>query len=135
MHREDASRYLLYIEPDKSFKSEHSVDDDITDIMEFALFESITGSSGYSNLECAGKFTPRNGYRGVHHTDCGVRSSNTDYLLKNGMITNSLCVYYLRHYRDVIPRSEMDKVDKLVRFYEDGKKKISIFSFYGGLPR
>jgi hypothetical protein len=51
-------------------------------------------------------------------TECGERSSNKDYLLENGMITNSLASFYLRWYRFDIPEIEMNKVHELVKFYK-----------------
>lgn len=49
-------------------------------------------------------------WRGFHVCKCGVRSSNTDYILPGGMITNSLCVHYLAFHRDEVPEEEVTKV-------------------------
>ncbi len=118
MHRIDNSRFLLYIEPRKEEKSETPINDDIVDIMQQALLEAESGTSNYSEMNEPENFQSRSGFRGCHTTDCGERSDNKDYLLKNGMITNSLCVFYLKWYRNSIPPSEMDKVNDLIKFYK-----------------
>jgi hypothetical protein len=119
MHRIDNSRFLLYIEPKKENKSEEPIYDEITDIVGFALSESKEGVANYSSLSESENFRQGSGYKGFHQTECGKRSSNKDYLLKNGMITNSLAVYYVTYYRDSIPESEMKKVNELVNFYKN----------------
>lgn len=113
MNRTDNSKYLLYIEPKASQKSAQPVDDDITAIVKKCLYEAAIGTAPYSDLNDDGQFRQGDGWRGYHRTDCGKCSSANDYLLYNGMITNSLCVFYLRYYRDVIPDSEMKKVHEL----------------------
>jgi hypothetical protein len=62
-------------------------------------------------------FRGGSGYKGTHRTECGERSSNTDHLLENGMITNSLAPFYLKWYRYSIPETEMKKVLQLKEFY------------------
>ena len=119
MNRIDNSVFLLYIEPRKEDKSPIPLEDEISEIMVRAIYESVSGTANYSSTNEPERFRSGSGYRGVHTTSCGKRSSNNDYLLKNGMITNSLCVYYLVYYRDSIPKSEMDKVYELVNFYKN----------------
>lgn len=118
MHRIDDSKFLLYIEPKAEEKSVVPIDDEISIIMEKAFVESQEGVANYSRIGSDEYFEGRGGWRGSHMTDCGERSSNKDYLLENGMITNSLCVFYLRYYRNSIPESEMKKVMKLVDCYK-----------------
>lgn len=113
MHRIDNSKYLLYIEPKKEDKSENPTVDDITKKVELLLSQSKKGAARYSNLESEGEFEEGNAWRGIHGTECGERSDNKDYLLPNGMITNSLCVFYLKYYRSSIPETEMLKVKQL----------------------
>ena len=117
MHRIDSSRFLLYIEPSKEEKSETPINDEIVDIMQQALSEATSGTSNYSKVNDPEFFNSKSGFKGRHTTDCGEFSDNKDYLLKNGMITNSLCVFYLQWYRNSIPPSEMDKVNDLIKFY------------------
>ena len=121
MHREDSSRYLLYIEPLREQK-ENPVDDDITLLVERAFIRAKPGGANYSDLNDNGTFRSHGGWKGCHITDCGQRSDNYDYLLGNGMITNSLCVFYLRYYRNAIPKSEMDKVRKLCNWTRNNLK-------------
>lgn len=117
MERIDNSRFLLYIEPNSESKSQSPLNDGIVDIMELALSEARVGTGTYFNTSIP-EYFEAGGYKGFHTTDCGKCSDNHDYLLKNGMITNSLCTFYLRYYRDYIPVSEMEKVNKLVEFYK-----------------
>jgi len=53
------------------------------------------------------------GWLGWHDCACGVMSSNQDYLLENGQVTNSLCVHYLAWHRDEVPAAELRKVAAL----------------------
>ncbi len=120
MHREDDSLYLLYIEPTKEQKSQEPIEDELVSLLETALEEAKEGTAWYSNLEDKGEnFREGSGYRGVHRTECGERSSNKEYLLKNGMITNSLASFYLCWYRDAIPQTEMNKIEQLKKYYDE----------------
>lgn len=121
MHREDNSLYLLYIEP-KNYNS-HGLSDEWTKLMNevFNLPETKEGIASYSNLESNGHFILGAGYKGSHYTQ-GVSSTNHDYLLFNGMITNSLCTHYLSHYRDEIPQTEWIKLNKLKEDFANYKK-------------
>lgn len=114
MHREDNSKYLLYIEPDPGMKSENPKDDQYTKMLEDAITQGTEGSSNYSDLNDKGSFYPNMGYRGQHWFD-GQGSTNVDYLIDGGYITNSLAPYYMRWYRDVIPQTEIRKIVNLAR--------------------
>ena len=118
MHREDNSKYLLYIEPPAQDKLQKPINDELTQLMEMALSKSTQGAANYSNLGDSGSFRKGSGFKGRHQTECGERSSNMDYLLENGMITNSLAPFYLKWYRYSIPETEMRKVLQLKEFYE-----------------
>ncbi len=118
MHRIDNSKFLLFIEPKKEDKSSTPINDQLTEIIQFALSQSKQGASNYYSLDNPEHFTESIAYKGFHTTDCGEYSSNVDYLLENGMITNSLCTFYLRWYRKFIPQSELDKVKRLLDFYK-----------------
>lgn len=52
------------------------------------------------------------GYRGWHTCSCGKASDNKDWLLPNGVITNSLFLHYVMCHRQEIPQSEIDKIEK-----------------------
>jgi len=121
MHREDNSKYLLYIEPEAKDKSDFPVNDRLTELMRIALDNSKIGASSHFDKNCKGYFTTNSGFFGTHRTECGQWSTSRDYLLGNGMITNSLCVFYLQYYRNSIPKSEMDKVEILCEWVD---KKI-----------
>lgn len=123
MHREDNSLYLLYIEPKIEEKLQEPIEDELVQLMELALSKAKKGTSIYSNKENNGlidgkpAFRVESAFKGTHITECGERSSNCDYLLENYMITNSLAPFYLRWYRNSIPKSEMIKLKKLQDFY------------------
>lgn len=118
MCRVDNSRFLLYIEPRKEEKSEFPLDDEISQIMILALTEAKTGIANYAKINEPPRFVSGSGYKGYHVTDCGKNSTSNDYLLGNGMITNSLAAFYLQNYRDSIPETEMKKVSEVVAFYK-----------------
>jgi hypothetical protein len=109
MYRADNSRFLLYIEPPKEEKSEFPVEDEISQIMIVALYEAKAGVSYYSQLNEPPRFVSGSGYKGYHTTDCGKDSTGNNYLLENGMTTNSLAAFYLQYYRGSIPEREMKK--------------------------
>ena len=44
---------------------------------------------------------------------CGSFRKAHDFILTDGLITNSLCVHYLAWHRDEVPHQELDKVAKL----------------------
>ena len=145
MHREDNSKYLLYIEPKKIDKSEEPIDDELVHMMEMALSKSDIGTGRYSKLDDMGNgydwvhngdniripsFAKGSRYMGFHHTECGERSDSCDFLLENGMITNSLSTFYLKWYRKSIPETEMKKILELQEFYKN-KTNIRVgFYFY-----
>jgi hypothetical protein len=137
MHREDNSKYLLYIEPKVNEKLTEPINDELVECMEMALSKSQKGAARYSDINDMGdgfdwnhngqirkvpSFSNRSAYKGSHRTECGERSSNCDYLLENGMITNSLAPFYLKWYRYSIPVSEMIKVEMLLEFYKNKNK-------------
>lgn len=118
MHREDNSKFLLYIEPDATEKSESPIEDDLTKLVDFAMSRAKVGVSNYSSKNEPESFREGSGFKGKHSTACGKMSDNHDYLLENGMITNSLAPYYVRWYRDSLPDSEVKKLEKLTEFYD-----------------
>ncbi len=140
MKRDDDSIFLLWLEPRASEKLKEPVNDELTALMERALSHAREGTSDYSDdthidaekliqgnpaiksevdrLRKIGFFSERYSYGGVHITECGQKSTNVDYMLVNGMITNSLAIFYLRWYRNSIPENDMIKLQKLKEFYE-----------------
>ncbi len=118
MKRDDNSKFLLYIEPENSEKSEQPIDDDLTKLIEFALNNSITGAANYSELNGEPLHRKEGGWRGCHTVDCGKCSTNHDYLLENGLITNSLAVFYISNYRSSIKRNDWLKIEDLIDFYQ-----------------
>lgn len=119
MHRADNSSFLLYIEPKIEDKSETPVFDEYDRVLRLAMQDAIPGCANYSDEgdEVEVRFAKECSYRGVHTNCDGTTSSSQDYLLPNGMVTNSLCIYYLNWFRKAIPATEMAKLDELMRFY------------------
>lgn len=86
------------IEPDQHAKpSAEPINDELTHMTQ-ALYEKTTNGTRW---------------RGWHTTKCGKTSDNDDHVLPNGVITHSLAVYYMQHYRHAIPESEIEKTKKL----------------------
>jgi hypothetical protein len=118
MHRDDTTKFLLYIEPPASEKLPEPINDELTQVIEYALSKADEGTANYSSKTDDPKFRPGAGYKGSHRTECGERSANKDYLLENGMITNSLAPFYVKYYRYSIPESDMTKLMELSEFYK-----------------
>jgi hypothetical protein len=116
MQRNDKSVFLLYIEPPESEKLKEPILDDLSDLMDKALFNATVGTANYSDLENKPKFRESGGYRGCHNCN-GAESDNKDYLLENGLITNSLCAHYIQFYRNSINRNDINKLKELAKFY------------------
>lgn len=126
MHREDDSKYLLFIEPKLSQKSKDPVDDHWTQMLSIECSQAKRGISNYKDLNDEGVFFPDGEYPGTHNTDCGESSTNQDLLLSNGMITHSLAVFYLRWYRNAIPANEWKKLKHLAQAHE-AKKLVAAY--------
>ena len=97
-------QHILFIEPKKRPSTEPIVDD---------LYERMYYA--YNN----GKDADYR-YRGVHRCTgegCEERSTNTDRILRTGEKTNSLCMHYLAHHRDEVPKPELEKVARLPKTY------------------
>jgi len=94
-----SDRYFLMIEPDQEgIPSEKPIEDELSIKVDFIF--SKCKASAYASA-------------GVHKTRCGKYSDNVDWILPNGVITNSLCKYYIRFYREYIPSSEIAKISTL----------------------
>lgn len=116
MNRDDRSKYLLYLEPKVATKSQQPIKDEWVALIERALKDSEAGTAKYFDPMDQGSFTPGSMFKGIHGFD-GQISSNQDYRLQNGLITNSLAPYYLRWYRDSIPKNDWYKLQALKDFY------------------
>ena len=56
MHRNDTSKFLLYIEPKKKEKLRDPINDEITKLMELAFSKAKSGSANYSDIDKPEKF-------------------------------------------------------------------------------
>ena len=108
---------LLYIEPNPKYRNENPITDELYNIVMDALEESTKGIWYYDELDSTlDNFMLDDSWRGTHRVDEFASSSNRDYLLKCGLVTNSCAGYYLQYYRNQIPDSEIQKLKKLVEF-------------------
>lgn len=104
---------LFYMEPEAIDKSKSPIEDDLTSLVEMALKDKK--ATGTYDRDC--RFHEGSTYRGYHTTSCGQHSSSNDYLLANGMVTNSLAVFYTKFYRDSILSQDRENLKKLASFY------------------
>jgi hypothetical protein len=90
--------YLLMIEPDQEGPpSAEPIEDELTKKVDYLFSICKEGT----------------GYLGWHSTQCGKKSDVCDYTIPGFAVTNSLCTYYIRHYRPYIPQSEIDKINDI----------------------
>lgn len=121
MHRDDKSRFLLYIEPKASEKLSNPIADQWTALMTVAFGDAIKGASNYNNPNQPPRFHLKTGFKGMHRTECGEGSTPHDYMLANGLITNSLAGFYLSWYRNSITENDWDKLNMLKQFYDENQ--------------
>ena len=120
MIRNDESKFFLYMEPKGT--PTKPVNDALTQFIKKALSDATQGTANYSSVGEPEKFYDNGGgYKGCHHCACGEHGGNYDYLLKNGMITNDLCVHYIACHRDELSKSDRIKLAELIHFYKDNE--------------
>ena len=98
---------LLYIEPRLPPRPTPLVDE-LTCRMVWSL-RAATDTGTLSGTT----FRKGDAYRGWHTCSCGAGSSNVDYLLPSGEVTNSLCIHYLAYHRHEIPPEQLARVAAL----------------------
>jgi hypothetical protein len=69
MHREDDTRFVLYIEPRKEEKSAEPIDDELTAKVEAAFAQAISGAANYSRIGEPEEFDAGNGWRSWHNAE------------------------------------------------------------------
>ncbi len=112
-----SEKMLLFIEPQNQ-KSDTATLEELTKKMTAAFKDYKTGS-GYQ-----GQFMEDAMTMGEQTCICGARSTNVDYLLPSGFITNFLCVHYLAWHRNEVPQSELDKVASLPNEFVEPSPEI-----------
>jgi hypothetical protein len=55
----------------------------------------------------------RHYYLGRHQCICGANSTNQNYYLPNGFMTNSLCVHYVAYHRSEVPAHQLTLIKTL----------------------
>jgi len=100
-------RGLLYIEPQQPPLADPIIDE-LTWKMAAALNHCVA-TGGYQY----GQFSKGDRFRGWHTCSCGACSSNVDYLLPGGEVTNSLAVHYLAYHRHEIPPNQLERVRQM----------------------
>jgi len=93
---------MFYIEP-RNPPSEEPIIDGLTMKMVAALRKATL---------------PHRQSLGFHTCVCGAKSDSTDFILPNGLRTNSLCVHYLAYHRAEIEDGELWAVDGLADGFE-----------------
>ena len=88
---------MLYIVP-KNSPSEEPIIDELTMKMAASLRRATL---------------PHRHSLGFHTCVCGAQSDSTDFILPNGLRTNSLCVHYLAYHRAEIEAGELWAVEGL----------------------
>lgn len=117
MIRDDKSKFLLFMEPVNP-KSVEPINDDLTEILKYALTKAIVGVANYSQNYEIENFSKGGGWRGWHCCSCGEPGGNHEYLLENGFITNQLCIHYVQYHREEICENDWIKLKSLTEFYE-----------------
>lgn len=118
MVRDDKSKFLLYIEPVLEQKNGIAINDEYTTLFRLALSEAKLGKSNFKDTSGNPvEFKKGNKHRGTHKCCDGIESSQQDYLLPTGLITNSLCIHYIMFYRQAITKNDWDKIAELQRHY------------------
>lgn len=106
---------FLYITP-KS-KPTNEVNDNLT----LSMQEILDSHKNKTGIFHKGKFYGNCSFNGFHFCICGQRSENTDYLILNKYVTNSLCVHYLKDHRSECPQKELNIVEKIIQEWNDKK--------------
>lgn len=118
-------KYLLFIEPTIEQRSGAPINDEYTMLLRLALSEAEFGTSNRDKSDAKEEmFYTFRRYNSVYTCCDGIKSTNYDIKLRNGLITHSLCVHYLMWFRPAIPISDWDKLKDLQRHYgrSDGIK-------------
>jgi len=102
---------MLYIVP-KNSPSEEPIIDELTMKMVAALRKATL---------------PNRRSLSFHTCVCGAMSDSTDFILPNGLCTNSLCVHYLAYHRGEVEAGELWAVEGL----SDGSEYPSSHELHG----
>jgi len=126
------NRFLLFIEP-KNKPGKKPVIDNLTKKMT-ACFRSAVcegcADSGIGRVGVnTGKFIAGLSTRGFHTCSCGAASSNVDYLLPGGEITNFLCIHYLAMHREEISEEQLNRVKNLPDCGEEDPTSCEIYGY------
>lgn len=117
MEINNKSRFFLFIEPTPEQKNHTAINDEYTSLLRMALTEAKLGKSNFKESVLIPDFKEGFKHRGTHNGPDGIKSSQQEYLLKNGLVTNSLCIHYLLFYRLAIQNYDWEKMKELQRFY------------------
>ena len=118
---QEVAARLLYIVP-REFATKEPLIDDVT-LKMMRLWRSQRKD------QTAGD------WRGFHGCVCGAYSSSRDHVIRPDertiLITNSLCVHYLAHHRDEVPRMELAKILCLPDVPHTGDEKPTLDELQG----
>jgi hypothetical protein len=95
------AKWLLYVNP-KNLATKEPLIDAVT-LKMMRLWRTRR-----DNVEDAGS------WRGFHTCVCRAMSSSTDHVIRPNertlLVTNALCVHYLAHHRDEVPREVLTEI-------------------------
>lgn len=97
-----------YVEPDVSQANDQN--DETVALVEQAFKNVIPGTYNGPSFGIGHVF------RGTHVVGDGVVSTNEDYILECGFITNSCLAHYVRHYRDQLSDADKKKVQYIADY-------------------
>ncbi len=97
---------LLYIEPSENVPAKPLID-----IVTRKMVAALRAYVRTGVLHRDGFFAVGHATRGTHFCRCGnAGSSNKDFELSNGLITNSMCIHYVACHREEIDQSVIDQI-------------------------
>src|SRR3972149_7861898 len=103
-----SDKVLLFIEPTRLGYWKANIDKHT-----IKVFHALKNFVAYGTIGQNYNFIKDVYTKGYHVCECGSHSRCMDYLLSNGLITNSLCVHYLAYHRDEVPEIELKKIDTI----------------------
>ena len=118
MVRDDKSVFLLFMEPKKEQRHGVAINDEFTSLLRMAIGEARIGKSNFNEPGMPpATFKDGNKHRNKFKCCDGQESTQQEFLFRNGLITHSLCIYYMMWYRSAITKNDWDKIKDLQRFY------------------
>ncbi len=118
-----SDKYLLMIEFNEWSRPSEPIEDELTEKIKYIYERTVMPEPerryrGYHSVKLTDDTD------GEHVIQRSVMSDNADHYLPNGVITHSMCVYYVRCFRKHIPESEIKKIHKYYKMCKKKPKKL-----------